>query len=69
MAEEVKTDEVMIPIDEVQDIVEKRTGWRPELRTVRGWQKSGKIEGNKVGGRMFVRPASVERMLDGKESA
>ena len=68
MAEEVKN-EKMIPIDEVVDLVENRTGWRPELRTVRGWQKSGKIEGNKVGGRMFVRPASVERMLDGKESA
>ena len=59
----------MIPIDEVIDLVEKRTGWRPELRTVRGWQKSGKIEGNKVGGRVFVRPESVEQMLDGKESA
>ena len=67
MAEEV-TDEKMIPIDQVIDLVEKRTGWRPELRTVRDWQKSGKIEGNKVGGRVFVRPASVERMLDGKES-
>ena len=67
MADEVN--DQMIPIDEVIDLVEKRTGWRPELRTVRGWQKAGKIEGNKVGGRVFVRPASVERMLDGKESA
>tara|TARA_R100000951_G_C2527750_1_gene145450 strand:- start:64 stop:267 length:204 start_codon:yes stop_codon:yes gene_type:complete len=67
MADEVN--DQMIPIDEVIDLVEKRTGWRPELRTVRGWQKTGKIEGNKVGGRVFVRPASVERMLDGKESA
>ena len=67
MADEVN--DQMIPIDEVIDLVENRTGWRPELRTVRGWQKTGKIEGNKVGGRVFVRPASVERMLDGKESA
>tara|TARA_Y100001938_G_C7740232_1_gene258950 strand:- start:175 stop:381 length:207 start_codon:yes stop_codon:yes gene_type:complete len=68
MAEKVN-DEKMIPIDEVMEIVEKRTGWRPELRTVRGWEKAGKIIGTKVGGRVFVRPSSVEQMLDGKESA
>jgi hypothetical protein len=65
MADEVNVQ--MIPIEEVIDLVEKRTGWRPELRTVRGWQKSGKIEGNKVGGRVFIRPESVEQMLDGKK--
>ena len=53
MAEKVN-DEKMIPIDEVMEIVEKRTGWRPELRTVRGWEKAGKIIGTKVGGRVFV---------------
>ena len=68
MAEELNN-EKMIPIDEVVGIVEKRTGWRPELRTVRGWEKAGKIIGTKVGGRVFVRPSSVEQMLDGKESA
>lgn len=68
MADELKN-EKMIPIDEVVGIVEKRTGWRPELRTVRGWEKAGKIIGTKVGGRVFVRPSSVEQMLDGKESA
>lgn len=67
MADEVNVQ--MIPIEEVIDLVEKRTGWRPELRTVRGWQKSGKIEGNKVGGRVFVRPESVEQMLDGKKES
>jgi len=61
--------EKMIPIEQVVGIVEDRTGWRPELRTVRGWEKSGKISGTKVGGRVFVRPSSVEQMLDGKESA
>lgn len=61
--------EKMIPIEQVVGIVEDRTGWKPELRTVRGWEKSGKIIGTKVGGRVFVRPSSVERMLDGKESA
>jgi hypothetical protein len=68
MADELKN-EKMIPIDRVVEIVEARTGWRPELRTVRDWEKAGKISGTKVGGRVFVRPSSVEDMLDGKESA
>ena len=68
MADEVNH-EKMIPIDRVVEIVEARTGWRPELRTVRDWEKAGKIIGTKVGGRVFVRPSSVEDMLDGKDSA
>lgn len=57
----------LIQISEVPDLVEKKSGWRPELRTVRGWAKAGKVQSKKIGGRMFVRKDSLNRMLDAAE--
>ncbi len=62
-------EQMMIPIAEVPAIVEKRSNWKPDLRTVRSWASSGKINGRKIGGRMFVCKISVEEMLDGKDDS
>jgi hypothetical protein len=45
--------EQMIPISDVPDRVEARTGWKPSIHTIRDWAGDGKITARKIGGRIF----------------
>ena len=59
--------EVMIPIADVPGLVEKKTGWKPSIHTIRDWAGDGKTTARKIGGRIFVDANSLDSMFNGKE--
>jgi hypothetical protein len=59
--------EQMIPISDVPDRVEARTGWKPSIHTIRDWAGDGKITARKIGGSIFVELDSVFGLFPGKE--
>ena len=61
--------EQMIPISDVPDRVEARTGWKPSIHTIRDWAGDGKITARKIGGRIFVDAKSLDALFHGKEGS
>jgi hypothetical protein len=60
-------EQVMIPLSDVPTHVEKQTGWKPSMSTVRDWANEGKIRSRKIGGRIFVELDSVFGLFTRKE--
>jgi len=58
---------VMISLVDVPSEVERCTGWKPNKVTCKLWLDSGKVDGNKIGGRWFVNRDSLNAHLLGKE--
>jgi len=56
----------MLSLDDMRDLVEGQTGWKPSKLTCKNWLQSGKVDGSKIGGRWFANRGSLNALL-GKE--
>ena len=62
--------ERLIAIKDAPDLIAERSGGTvtPTLDTVRAWCRSHVILARKIGGRVYVDPASIDSLLEGKDT-